>query len=91
MNRHNQGSKNEKNDSLFFIFVDQFRKIIRCFLFSLIFQRIQRINKNQRNEINESTVVEISTNQKNQRIQRKISTNLDSLKILSSEIRFKIN
>ena len=46
--------KIEKN-SLFFIFVDEFSKLICCFLFSLIFSTNSTNQRNQRNEFNEST------------------------------------
>ena len=46
--------KIEKN-SLFFISVDEFSKLICCFLFSLIFSTNSTNQRNQRNEFNEST------------------------------------
>ena len=47
--------KNVEKNSLFFIFVDEFQKIIRCFLFPLIFSTNSTNQRNQRNEFNEST------------------------------------
>ena len=50
-----QGSKKDRKNSLFFISVDEFSKLICCFLFSLIFSTNSTNQRNQRNEFNEST------------------------------------
>ena len=91
-----QGSRKDRKNSLFFIFVDEFQKIIRCFLFPLMnfqnwfvvfyfrwfFQRIQRIN-----EINE-------TNSTNQRIKFSLilrNFNEFSTKISTNQRKFSKN
>ena len=49
--------KNVEKNSLFFIFVDEFQKIIRCFLFPLIFSTNSTNQRNQRKfqRINENS------------------------------------
>ena len=47
--------KKDRKNSLFFISVDEFSKLICCFLFSLIFSTNSTNQRNQRNEFNEST------------------------------------
>ena len=47
--------KKIEKKSLFFISVDEFSKLICCFLFSLIFSTNSTNQRNQRNEFNEST------------------------------------
>ena len=87
--------KIEKN-SLFFISVDEFSKLICCFLFSLIFSTNSTNQRNQRNEFNESTNKIFVDFIKFQRIfnenfneSTKISTN--STKISTNQSKFPTN
>ena len=86
--------KNVQKNSLFFIFVDEFQKIIRCFLFPLIFSTNSTNQRNQRNEFNESTKKNFVDLTKFQRIfnenfneSTKISTN--STKISTNQRKFQ--
>ena len=86
--------KNVQKNSLFFIFVDEFQKIIRCFLFPLIFSTNSTNQRNQRNEFNESTKKIFVDLTKFQRIfnenfneSTKISTN--STKISTNQRKFQ--
>ena len=92
--------KNVEKNSLFFIFVDEFQKIIRCFLFPLIFSTNSTNQRNQRNEFNESTNKIFVDLTKYQRIQRKFqrinenfekSTKISFVDSLNSLTNFQIN